>query len=168
MRISFIIFVAAMATAMSAGCGGDDDGGTADAATSDAPDGVDAGTADAAVDGGLQPDGTMNADAAPVGIECGPQMFCDLATTQGCCLDQGGGAACTPQNGTCMGALYACDGKEECMGADYCCNDGVNQTCGDPAACLANLGEIRCHGDGDCPGTHPNCCQSACSDQACQ
>jgi hypothetical protein len=115
--------------ALIAGCGG-----------GSSPD-VDAAALDARV-----PIDAVSLDAAAFGVPCGDTMFCDPATSQGCCVDGVAEPMCEPINGLCTGDLTSCDGPEDC-GGDICCDYGQGPGCGDAPSCTSdNGGTVICHG----------------------
>jgi hypothetical protein len=63
--------------------------------------------------------------------------------------------------GTCEGGVpIACDGPEDCTGAQSCCyTPDLDASCNDATVCVNNGGSIMCHVGDDSPcGTSGHCC----------
>jgi hypothetical protein len=145
--------------------GDDDDTATADAdpTAPDAPAG--AGGPDAAGGGGT-PDaagGGGTPDAAGGGggtIACG-DMTCMAPDI--CCVTSGGPgpggttSECTDE-ASCKGSVAACDGPEDCDGAEVCCAS-FDPGGGGGAACTADACQFEvCHTPADCTEPTDMCC----------
>ena len=127
---------------------------------SSSPD-VDASRFDA-----VQPIDAVPVDAAALGVPCGDTMFCDPATSQGCCVEPPADPICEPTNGLCTGDLASCDGPEDCAG-DACCDYGQGPGCGAAADCIPDQGgTVVCHGSHDCP-SYQYCCAGRCQPGVC-
>jgi hypothetical protein len=112
--------------------------------TIDAAPTTDAGPTDG------HPNGT---DAA---ILVGPACGATTCTNgqQDCCI--GVMSACKP-TGTCPSQGFACDGPEDCPGAQCCYGNGGQGG----STCKATCSTIACHHDTDCPPATSKCCPKA-------
>lgn len=141
------------------------DGPVADAPLPDAPlpdaMGPDAGNPDAGTDAGPPPGEVTCVDMAGTEV-------CKLTSSQGCCQDALGDATCLAAGQTCNGALYSCDGKEDCASGFCCLVNGTATECrADGDACYNAGNSVQCHTAADCPSVAPLCCVTECSNQPC-
>ena len=139
-------------------CGGDDDGsGDGDGDVS-AIDGGGGGGDDGGGGGDIDGSGGDTADAAGgdfEGIPCADDTC--TAGDEVCCAGEGG-LTCEAE---CTTISFACDGPEDCPGADdICCGTGEEGTqCLAPGDCGGQAdGEVICHAAGDCPEAGDECC----------
>jgi hypothetical protein len=129
-----------LAALVLAACGGSGSGGGNGDATS-GDDGDAMGPRDAGSDG------TTSTTDAAIGAACGP-VTCK--PTEVCCM--GAMLACTGV-GQCPVPSFACDGPEDCPGAQ-CCFGSQGQGGSSCKTCAAPA----CHVDTDCPTTAAKCC----------
>lgn len=150
-----VLWIALLATA----CGYDEgsrprdgavgDGAVGDGAVAGGDAAIDDATSapiDAAADGPRLPD-------AAVGISCGAET-CNTATHECCTL--GPSSRCVPV-GTCTGETVGCDGPEDCLGGQVCCQAMTGTGCRATLTCAV----VVCHVDADCPAIASRCCPSA-------
>jgi hypothetical protein len=127
-----------------------------DAAAPDAPPPVDAPVPDAALPDAPPPDAPLPPDAAPPDAAPPdappPGAACDDTQCQlgaFCCIRTTGpntSYTCNVGPVCPSGSSWMCDGPEDC-GGGTCCDVGAGSRC----TFSACLGEVLCHGDGDCP-----------------
>jgi hypothetical protein len=159
MRNRMLVLIGALALVAGCHCGG----GGADRtdATGAGPDGAAPGADGAApgVDGAAPADGgAIASDSAPAAalVDCEGTT---CAPTDECCVVVAGGppaASCVPA-GSCAGAVFSCDGSEDCGGVDaVCCGTsaGLGGGSAGPSACMtgAMCEVLFCHTAADCQG----------------
>ncbi len=175
------------AVALLWGCGGDSggtDAGTVMLMDGGGGGGIDAGGGggiDAGGGGGIDAGGGGGIDAGGGGTDAGgggPRdagdstgtvdcmgTACD-ADTEICCImgGLGGGATgmCIPNTEMCMGGAAACDGPEDCEGAEVCCAmiSGLSGAAAcTTEACGGGFTSFElCHDASDCTDTTQMCC----------
>lgn len=100
---------------------------------------------------------SSDGNQAAVGAEC-DDVVCDPAEV--CCVDRFEQSRSCSALDDCRGVALACDGPEDCTGADEVCCTGAGGSspgsqCEDESTCP----RVVCHEDGDCPGDAPICCE---------
>jgi hypothetical protein len=109
-------------------------------------DDTDTDIADAAIPVDGAP--AVSADAAP-GVSC---LGADCTTAQVCCrevvLPGDPATYCVPEEPSCTGTAFSCDGPEDCAGEDQCCSTGDGVRCVPSGTCPES---IVCHTAVDCP-----------------
>lgn len=85
-------------------------------------------------------------------IHCGNAECQVNPNVGGCCRFSGGGTMLCTSLSACNGALFYCDGKEDCPQQQPCCFDGAIASCN-----VACAGGYICNDDSDCSFTGTSC-----------
>jgi hypothetical protein len=88
---------------------------------------------------------------APVAIECGDET---CGPTEQCCADVITGDRCIGAAEVCPGDTALCDGKDDCLDRERCCNGDEETTC----ALACDSTDVACASDADCPSDAIHCC----------